>query len=78
MGFFGFGMCWLLLFMNGGLLNGYGCLFNGMLLNGMGLNLCVFLRWGLMEGMDLEEFSYLVVYDDIFEGSENGYFGILL
>lgn len=54
--------------MNGGPLNGYGRPPNGMPPNGRFPS-----RRGSMEGTDLEEFSHLVVYDDIQEGSENGY-----
>ena len=54
--------------MNGGPQNGYGRPPNGMPPNGRFPS-----RRGSMEGTDLEEFSHLVVYDDIQEGSENGF-----
>ncbi|KAK4165804.1 hypothetical protein QBC43DRAFT_28866 [Cladorrhinum sp. PSN259] len=54
--------------MNGGPPNGYGRPPNGMPPNGRFPS-----RRGSMEGADLEEFSHMVVYDDIQEGSENGY-----
>ncbi|KAK3989174.1 hypothetical protein QBC44DRAFT_396494 [Cladorrhinum sp. PSN332] len=54
--------------MNGGPPNGYGRTPNGMPPNGRFPS-----RRGSMEGADLEEFSHMVVYDDIQEGSENGY-----
>ncbi|KAK4187303.1 hypothetical protein QBC35DRAFT_552322 [Podospora australis] len=52
---------------NGGPPNGYRGPPNGMP-NGRTPS-----RRGSMEGTDLEEFSHLVVYDDIPEGSENGF-----
>ncbi|KAK0723936.1 hypothetical protein B0T21DRAFT_386078 [Apiosordaria backusii] len=55
--------------MNGGPPSGYGRP-NGMPPNGRAPS-----RRGSMEGTDLEEFSHLVVYDDIPEGSENGFSG---
>ncbi|KAL2262789.1 hypothetical protein VTK26DRAFT_9487 [Humicola hyalothermophila] len=53
--------------MNGGPPNGYGRPPNGMP-NGRLPS-----RRGSMEGADLDEFSHLVLYDDIPEGGEGGY-----